>query len=233
MAVRQPGEGIHVWQRSIVDDSGNVLPEAQVEVVNVNDPENPVAAVLYEDIDGEVELSNPFQADSDGFARFYADSGVYRITATKGAFTRTWEDVELGVMFDSLPDMTDVLTDIVEKVLEELVPEEPTVNVVVANFTVSGNGVADAGLPDGWSTSRLSQGNYEVDFGGPLPFNYVVQLTVWDAQVSDRVRSAMIVTKTLSRFTYRVRSIHDRADSGLDSAVEVTVLRRNIPEAGE
>lgn len=233
MAVRQPGEGIHVWQRSIVDDSGNVLPEAQVEVVNVNDPENPVAAVLYEDIDGEVELSNPFQADSDGFARFYADSGVYRITATKGAFTRTWEDVELGVMFDSLPDMTDVLTDIVKKVLEELVPKEPTVNVVVANFTVSGNGVADAGLPDGWSTSRLSQGNYEVDFGGPLPFNYVVQLTVWDAQVSDRVRSAMIVTKTLSRFTYRVRSIHDRADSGLDSAVEVTVLRRNIPEAEE
>src|SRR5262249_6043353 len=59
---------------------------------------------------------NPFAADPQGFAAFHVIGGVYKITATSGAFTRTWRYVGIGTTseFDveqlsitdaNLPDM--------------------------------------------------------------------------------------------------------------------------------
>lgn len=82
-----------VWQGNIVDTAGNVLPSAQVTVRHqvVGN-----LASLFEDVDGNTPLSNPFNADSLGFARFFVDFGIYRIEATSGGFSRVLEYVLIG-----------------------------------------------------------------------------------------------------------------------------------------
>lgn len=82
------------WQNTIVDDAGNVLPLATVEV------RSEVAgfplATLYTDRDGATPAGNPVTADADGFAYFHVRGGAYRITATSGAFSKTWRYVAIG-----------------------------------------------------------------------------------------------------------------------------------------
>lgn len=84
---------LFVWQRTITDDSGEVVPNAQI---TVRDQVSSTLIQLYEDIDGQSGIGNPFNADEDGFARFYAENGRYRITAAVGESQRIWEDERLG-----------------------------------------------------------------------------------------------------------------------------------------
>lgn len=84
-----------VWQRSIVDESGNVQSTASIEVRSEAAGQPLVS--LYSDRDGLSALGNPFNADNDGFARFYCTGGAYRITVTKGAFSREWRHVPIGL----------------------------------------------------------------------------------------------------------------------------------------
>lgn len=179
MAVRQPGEGIHVWQRSIVDDEGNVLPGASISVVDVSDPENEVTAKLYTTIDGDRSLSNPFNADEEGFARFYAASGVYRITVTSGSFSRTWYDVELGIMLDALPDLTTIIQPIVQEVVQELLPEETNVRMVWGNVkedgTLSFNYTGFNNTVPVLTSEKLATGRYRISHDLAVhPNNYSV-----------------------------------------------------------
>lgn len=89
----------NVWQAHIVDEQGNVLPNASVEVRRQSD----LALVsIYDDVDGVTPLSNPMTADSEGFAQFYVAAGIYRIVATSGAVTRTWSDVIIGIPVSAL-----------------------------------------------------------------------------------------------------------------------------------
>lgn len=90
---------LFVWQRTITDENGRVVPNAQVEV---RDQVSSSLVQLYEDIDGNDGLGNPFNADSDGFVRFYVPVGRYRITASVGEQTRTWENVRLGTLGSDL-----------------------------------------------------------------------------------------------------------------------------------
>ena len=83
-----------VFQRTIVTESGNVIPEAEIEV-RVNDSGGDLADI-YADRGGETSLANPFFADSEGFARFYATGGRYWVKATGGGESIEWEDVKLG-----------------------------------------------------------------------------------------------------------------------------------------
>lgn len=69
-----------IWQATITDDNGNVLPGAEITVVNETTGLN---ATLYSTRNGTAK-SNPFFATVDGFAQFYAAPGLYRITATDG-----------------------------------------------------------------------------------------------------------------------------------------------------
>jgi hypothetical protein len=62
------------WQAMIVDDAGNVQPDAFVEVRREM-PGSPLVSI-YSDRDGAVPLGNPFQSDSEGFAAFHVLGGA-------------------------------------------------------------------------------------------------------------------------------------------------------------
>ena len=48
------------------------------------------------DRDGLVSLSNPFNADADGFAGFHVAGGAYQIRASSTGFERIWRYVAIG-----------------------------------------------------------------------------------------------------------------------------------------
>lgn len=92
-----------VWQSTIVNRSGDVQPNAQVEVRLES---SGALAAIYADRDGNTPLANPFNADENGFARFYAAGGAYKITASLGAFSQTFRHVAIGLLGEQ-----DVATD--------------------------------------------------------------------------------------------------------------------------
>ena len=82
-----------VWQRTVVDSFGNRIPGAQVEVV---DSVTQLPIDIWADRDANVPKINPFEADANGFARFYADPGLrVDIIATGSGGSITWRDVIL------------------------------------------------------------------------------------------------------------------------------------------
>lgn len=81
------------WQRTIVDQAGNILPGATVEV-RLESTGN--LAAIKTTRAGTVGKDNPFVADADGYAYFYAAGGNYEITATSGVVSITWPDVAIG-----------------------------------------------------------------------------------------------------------------------------------------
>lgn len=90
------------WQATIVDDAGNIQPAASVTVRRevIGSP----LANLFEDRDGLVPTGNPITADGEGYAFFHVAGGAYRITASKGGFTREWRYVALGTAAESDED---------------------------------------------------------------------------------------------------------------------------------
>lgn len=80
------------WQKTIVDDAGDILPGATIEVRLES---SGALATIYSDDSGTAK-SNPFTADGEGFAIFYAAAGLYKITATSGAFSKTHRYVPIG-----------------------------------------------------------------------------------------------------------------------------------------
>jgi hypothetical protein len=83
------------WQAQIVDDEGNTLPGASIEVRR--EVTGSPLAVLYSDRAGTVPLGNPFAADSDGYAFFHAAGGAHKITVTASGLTRIWRYVGVGL----------------------------------------------------------------------------------------------------------------------------------------
>jgi hypothetical protein len=90
------------WQSTVVDESGDVQANAQIEV---RAESSGGLAALYSDRDGLVSIGNPITAGDDGFVRFYTAGNALRIVATKGAFSRTWRHVSVGTLGerDTLP----------------------------------------------------------------------------------------------------------------------------------
>ncbi len=91
-----------VWQRTCVDESGNVLPSASVTVTDVISGS---LATLYSD-EGSTGAGNPISADSNGFVQFFVKAGIYTIVATSGANTRTWTKEAIGSPFKRTPAET-------------------------------------------------------------------------------------------------------------------------------
>lgn len=215
-----PDAGAFVWQRSIVDSSGNVLTDARIDVRHA---ETGSLATIYEDRDASVQKQNPFLVDSEGFARFYALAGLYEITASRAGLERVYENVLLGVRLADIPDISSLVQPLVDAALEEdledLAAELDALPDLV-NFKVLAAGTGQ-GLPDGWSSQRNSTGYYRVTHNQATQ-NYEPKLTVWDPS-SDRVYSAMMYAKELNYFEYIVRSIFDEASaSDADVNVEIT-----------
>lgn len=84
-----------VWQATIVDESGNIQASASLQVLI---EATGALAALFSDRDGASPITNPVTAGVDGFVRFYAAGGAYRIDATLGAFSRTWRHVAIGLL---------------------------------------------------------------------------------------------------------------------------------------
>jgi lysophospholipase L1-like esterase len=82
-----------IFQRTVTNSSGDVLPGASVEVRRESDN---ALVQLYADRAGTVLLPNPTTADSDGFVQFFAASSNYKITATSGSGTVVWRYVDIG-----------------------------------------------------------------------------------------------------------------------------------------
>ena len=83
------------WQATITDEAGNIVPNASIEVRRESSGQPLVS--LFSDRDGQTPIGNPFNADGDGFAAFHVTGGAYQITATSGAFSRTWRYVGIGL----------------------------------------------------------------------------------------------------------------------------------------
>ncbi len=85
-----------VWQTTIVDNQGNVLPFASVTFRYTNG----TLANLYSNSTGTPLVGNPQTADANGFIRVYLDPGVaHNITATSGANQKVWLDVVVSIEF--------------------------------------------------------------------------------------------------------------------------------------
>ena len=76
-----------IWQRTITTESGDVIPGAEVEVVN---EATGLAADIFSNRSGTTPRTNPFFTGADGFAQFYVAPGEYRITATGPTGSITW-----------------------------------------------------------------------------------------------------------------------------------------------
>ena len=76
-----------IWQRTITDLDGNVVPNATIEVRLES---TGALATVFLDRDGDSPGDNPFTANAEGFAQFYAAPGEYRITATGPSGSQTW-----------------------------------------------------------------------------------------------------------------------------------------------
>jgi len=83
-----------IWQATIQNDAGDIVPGAEITVVDEGTGLN---ATIYSSRGGAA-LANPFFADANGFAQFYAAAGTYRVTAenTGTGETQTWRYIDLG-----------------------------------------------------------------------------------------------------------------------------------------
>ena len=95
------------WQATIVDDAGNVIPAASIEVRR--EIGGQPLAPLYSDRLGATPIGNPFDADADGFAAFHVAGGAYQIVATSGVFSRTWRYVAIGTAAELDDDQIAIL----------------------------------------------------------------------------------------------------------------------------
>lgn len=82
-----------VFQATIVDEAGAVIPEANIEVTDETSGE---LVQVYEEFEAGDALGNPFTAGEDGFARFYLEDGLYKVRAYSGAIERIWRHVLIG-----------------------------------------------------------------------------------------------------------------------------------------
>jgi hypothetical protein len=81
-----------VWQSSIVNSAGDIIPGALVEFRR---SDTLTLVSLYADRDGMSGESNPAAAGLDGFLRVYLDEGTYRITVTAPGYSRVYEHVPI------------------------------------------------------------------------------------------------------------------------------------------
>lgn len=86
-----------VWQNIIRDTLGRAVTGAQVTVL---DSATQAPRSLFGNRDSGDAMTNPFNADSNGFARFYSANGRVDIQIVAGGRTQLLEHV---VLIDNFP----------------------------------------------------------------------------------------------------------------------------------
>lgn len=83
------------YERTIVDDQGNVITNASVEV-RLEAAGAPIATQIYSDYEGASALTNPFTV-TDGTVAFHAVGGMYRIRIyNSSGYDKTFRYVPIG-----------------------------------------------------------------------------------------------------------------------------------------
>ena len=106
-----------IFQRTVVNDKGDVIPGAQV---TVRIESSGALATIYSDRNGTVPLSNPLRTDSSGLARFYAVANEYKITSVGNGTSVEWRYVvvidtnDIAVVADNQALMQTVSDNIVD-----------------------------------------------------------------------------------------------------------------------
>lgn len=156
------------YQFTVTDPQGNVVPNANV-VVRREIPGAPLAA-LKSDRDGAEAMTNPFQADANGFAYFHVVGGFYSIKSYLGApdaptfQTETLRYVAIGMnsggdgigvrterVVTAAGDVVIATADADDIVIKKDVPEETTVELPDAAATTRDQGIVDgAGNADAY-----------------------------------------------------------------------------------
>lgn len=83
-----------IWQATIQNEAGDIIPGAEI---TVTDEDTGLPATIFSSIGGAAK-SNPFFADSNGFAQFYAGPGTYRVNAedTGTGQSQLWRYIRFG-----------------------------------------------------------------------------------------------------------------------------------------
>jgi len=81
------------FQSTAVDTQGNVIPAAQV---TVRSQATGLTVSIFSDRNGSFPLSNPFNADSNGYFGFHVAGGLYRISISDGVDTSEITYVGIG-----------------------------------------------------------------------------------------------------------------------------------------
>lgn len=81
-----------VWQKTVTDDTGNIVSGAQV-TVNI---QGGGLATIYSSQSGGSPMPNPFLTGSDGVARFYAEPDFYSVSIVKDSDTVAFPWNNLG-----------------------------------------------------------------------------------------------------------------------------------------
>jgi hypothetical protein len=149
---------MYVWQRTITDAQGDIVPGARISVRRAEDG---VLAEIFDDREGNLQKSNPFDADSDGFAKFYALPGLYDVSAVDSGLEREWVDELLGIRLVDLPDLSATVAAIAQPLIDESIlaaieafeAANPDVDVLYVTANLTGSI-----LPTGYSVSKPGPG---------------------------------------------------------------------------
>lgn len=83
----------HPWQATVQDQTGNIMALAEITVRN-GGPLGSLATI-YSDDSGTAK-ANPFDADANGLAQFWAETGIYYIEGALGGQTTDGWYISLG-----------------------------------------------------------------------------------------------------------------------------------------
>lgn len=93
-----------IFQSVVVNDSGDILPNAQVQVRGEIDG-GVVSLYANRDATGLISAVGDMQADEDGFVKFFAWPDRYQITITSGGFSRIYNHVQLYPLREFVADV--------------------------------------------------------------------------------------------------------------------------------
>lgn len=156
----------------VTDEAGNLINGATITVER--ETGGFPLATPFSDRDGTIGLGNPFVAADGADAGFYVVGGVYRITATQGAFTRVWRHVAVGtaqeldypiaaenISYTDANSPADITT--VEQALDRLFDQSSVIYTPNALTRAAIQAAIDAAEAAGGGEVRLADADYISD----------------------------------------------------------------------
>lgn len=217
-----------VKQFTVQDAEGNIIPSAQVTVTK----ESGGIATIYSDRAGTNVKANPFNADSNGLAVFYAPGGAYRIDVSGGGFSATYRYVAVGTAAESDADNYGQLTPTLR--WQELVDisDSDLDDLTVNGFYTGVNlGNAPGGSSDGFYVMVLAiDSDWALqlawrDYSSPDHFMRLLDNGSWSAWVSGAGVSTAIANLWTKQQTFSLATLTSGTNVAWDvDGAQVAIL---------